>query len=79
MEAYTFKITNLMPPWITVVSEMVSSRAYDLDLKSKIKYEFAQNRTTVSITFDGSPASCVDLEDYITRLVDYVNSQPVQA
>lgn len=73
-----YKITNIQLSWVSIISELLSRKAYELDLKSKLEYDFSQTLTGVSVTFDGTQEACTIFEAHINWVIEYVNSQKSQ-
>jgi hypothetical protein len=72
---YSMTITNVHPDWILVLVHQLSKRAFDLDLKCQIGFDFSQQLTGVKLHWNGPEKACQDLEWSINWCVNYVNQE----
>jgi hypothetical protein len=73
----TFKanVTLVHPDWILILVELLSKRAYQLDLKHQIGFDFSQTPTAVSVVCDGSQEACGAFERHMQRAINYINQK----
>jgi hypothetical protein len=55
---FNAKITSVHPDWILILVGLLSSRAYDLNLKYKIDFDLSQALTAIDLNCEGSKQSC---------------------
>jgi hypothetical protein len=72
---FKVKITSVHPDWILILVGLLSKRAYELELRSKIEFDFGERLTAIYVVCDGSQASCTVFEKHIEWCVNYINQQ----
>jgi hypothetical protein len=72
---FKVKITSVHPDWVLILAGLLSKRAYELDLRSKIEFDFSQPLTTVDVVCDGSKTSCAAFEKHVDWCVNYINQK----
>jgi hypothetical protein len=72
---FTVKITSVHPDWVLIIAGQLSKNAYELDLKSKIEFDFSSTLTAINIVCDGSKSSCDAFGKEVEWYVDYVNKK----
>ena len=75
---FQVEITNVPSEWLTLVAHSLSKEAYDLELKSKIEYDFSDTPLSLKVRADGSKEACRAFERRFGLLMDFVNSQQQQ-
>ena len=67
---FKVKITSVHPDWIFVLVGLLSKQAYELELRSKIEFDFSQTLTTIDVVCDGPQTSCTAFEKHVEWCVD---------
>jgi hypothetical protein len=70
---YETTITQVHPDWILVLVGNLSLKAYELDLKSKITFDFMQQPVAVNVVCDGLDEACLEFQKHVQWFIDYVN------
>jgi len=69
------KITSVHPDWVLILTESLSNKAYDLNLKSKITFDFTQRLTTINVLCDGGDDACTAFGKHVEWAIDYANKK----
>jgi hypothetical protein len=72
---FTANITSVHPDWILILVESLSKKAYELDLKSQITFDFSQSLTAVKVACDGSAKACETFESHMNWAINYINEK----
>jgi hypothetical protein len=73
--AFRTRITTVHPNWLLILVELLSKRAYDLELKYQISFDFKKLPTAVHVVYEGSRGACHAFDNTVEWAVDYINQQ----
>jgi hypothetical protein len=79
LTTYKSTITHVHPDWILILVGSLSQKAYELDLKSQITFDFSQPLTAVDVTCDGSKEACAGFEKHVHWAIGYINEKIAEA
>ena len=72
---YSVTVTNVHPDWILVLTHQLSKRAFGLDLKYQIGFDFSQALTGITLVWIGSEKACQAFEWSVNWYINYVNQE----
>jgi len=70
---YTTTITHVHPDWVLVLVGNLSLKAYELDLKSKITFDFMQQPVAVNVVCDGLEEACLEFQQHVQWFIGHLN------
>jgi hypothetical protein len=72
---FSANITSVHPDWILILVGSLSQRAYKLDLKHKIGFDFTQTLTSVQLVCEGTQDACNSIEKHMHWIIGYINDK----
>jgi hypothetical protein len=69
------RIKTVHPDWLLILVELLSKRAYDLELKYQISFDFKELPTAVHIVYEGARNTCHAFDKTVEWAVHYINQQ----
>jgi hypothetical protein len=73
--SYSARISSVHPDWVLIVVSLLSERAYKLDLKCKITFDFSGPLTAIELVWSGSKQACDGQQRTVEWVVNYVNKK----
>jgi hypothetical protein len=73
----TFKtaIASVHPDGVLILVGSLSTRAYELELKYEVGFDFSQPLTAVKVTYRGPATACEAFSDHVEWAVQYINGR----
>jgi hypothetical protein len=67
------RITRVHSEWVLILIGQLSKRAYELDLRNKITFDFSAAQTAIELVCEGSADACNEFERHVDWCIDYIN------